>query len=60
MDNFLQGILASLVASLIVYLISKLFKKVKSHSGRSDFSFELKIKFKKNKHLVFELHSTSK
>ncbi|WP_413927587.1 type I toxin-antitoxin system toxin [Clostridioides sp. ES-S-0010-02] len=56
MDNFLQGILAS----LIVYLISKLFKKVKSHSGRSDFSFELKIKFKKNKHLVFELHSTSK
>ncbi|MFL8467394.1 type I toxin-antitoxin system toxin, partial [Clostridioides difficile] len=32
MDNFLQGVLASLVASLIVYLNSKLFKKVKSHS----------------------------
>ncbi|WP_131036104.1 type I toxin-antitoxin system toxin [Clostridioides difficile] len=50
MDNFLIGVLASLTASLIGYLNSKLFKKVKSHSGRSDFSFELKIKFKKNKH----------
>ncbi|VFC92509.1 Uncharacterised protein [Clostridioides difficile] len=29
MDNFLQGVLASLVASLIVYLTSKLFKKSK-------------------------------
>ncbi|HBH4034379.1 MULTISPECIES: type I toxin-antitoxin system toxin [unclassified Clostridioides] len=51
MDVFLLSVLASLIASLIVYLINKLFKiKVKSHSCRSDFSFELKIKFKKDNH----------
>ncbi|MDV9760347.1 hypothetical protein RHG50_00145 [Clostridioides difficile] len=52
MDNFLQGVLSSLVASLIVYLTSKLFKKVKSHSNttKSDFDFKLTIKFKRNKH----------
>ena len=50
MDNFLQGVLASLVASLIVYLNSKLFKKVKSHSGRSDFELDVKIKFNKKRH----------
>ena len=47
MSEFLLGVLASLTASFITYIISR---KVKSHSGRSDFSFELKIKFKKNKH----------
>ncbi|WP_417917293.1 type I toxin-antitoxin system toxin [Clostridioides difficile] len=34
MDNFLQGILASLSASLIVYIASKLFRKRKNHSKR--------------------------
>ncbi|WP_418658455.1 type I toxin-antitoxin system toxin, partial [Clostridioides difficile] len=32
MDNFLFNVLASVTASYIVYLISKLIKKVKSHS----------------------------
>lgn len=31
---FLLGVLASLAASVIIYLISKLNKKVKSHSVR--------------------------
>ncbi len=34
MDNFLQGVLASILASYIVYLTSKLFKKVKSPQTR--------------------------
>lgn len=50
MNNFLLNVMAGVIASLIFCLICKVFKKVKSHSGRSDFSFELKIKFKKNKH----------
>ncbi|EMQ1359809.1 hypothetical protein OD257_003162 [Clostridioides difficile] len=52
MDIFLLSVLASLIASLIVYLINKLFKiKVKNYSVRkSSFSFELKIKFKKDNH----------
>ncbi|EGT5271475.1 type I toxin-antitoxin system toxin [Clostridioides difficile] len=47
MDNFLISVLASLTASLIGYIVCICIKKVKSHSGQSDFSFELKIKFKK-------------
>ncbi|ENY8768777.1 TPA: hypothetical protein KOS69_002288 [Clostridioides difficile] len=52
MDNFFKGVLERLSASLIVYLTSKLFKKVKSHSNttKSDFDFKLTIKFKRNKH----------
>ncbi|HBF5474168.1 TPA: hypothetical protein KO426_002312 [Clostridioides difficile] len=49
MNEFLLSVLASLAASVIIYLISKLNKKVKSHSVQeSSFSFELKVKFKKN------------
>ncbi|PCD16281.1 type I toxin-antitoxin system toxin, partial [Clostridioides difficile] len=37
MDNFLFNVLASLTASVVVYLISELFKKAKSHSrAKSD------------------------
>ncbi|MGS5514755.1 type I toxin-antitoxin system toxin [Clostridioides difficile] len=32
MDNFLLSILASIMASYIVYLMSKLFRKRKNHS----------------------------
>ncbi|UWD46862.1 hypothetical protein NYR90_09890 [Clostridioides difficile] len=49
MDNFLLNVLASLIASLIEYIFCICIQKVKSHSGKSDFSFELKIKFKRNK-----------
>ncbi|HGM1386477.1 TPA: hypothetical protein ACKONT_002839 [Clostridioides difficile] len=49
MNEFLLSVLASLATSVIIYLISKLNKKVKSHSlCESSFSFELKVKFKKN------------
>lgn len=34
MNEFLLSVLASLAASVIIYLISKLNKKVKSHSMR--------------------------
>lgn len=51
MDLFLLKILASLVVSIIGYLFNRLCnRKVKSHSGKSDFSFELRVKFKKYKH----------
>ncbi len=50
MDNFLFNVLASLTASVVVYLISKLFK-AKSHSrAKSDLQVEFKFIFKfKNK-----------
>ncbi|HBF0146866.1 TPA: hypothetical protein ACKOQA_001355 [Clostridioides difficile] len=53
MDNFLIGVLASLTASLIGYIVCLCIKKVKSHSlCESDLDVELKFsfKFKKNKH----------
>lgn len=31
MDNFLFNVLVSLIVSVVVYLISELFKKVKSY-----------------------------
>ncbi|HBG7258675.1 type I toxin-antitoxin system toxin [Clostridioides difficile] len=49
MDNFLFNVLASLTASIIVYLISKLIKakKAKSHSRpKSDLLVEFKFLFK--------------
>ncbi|ENY9964207.1 TPA: type I toxin-antitoxin system toxin [Clostridioides difficile] len=47
MDNFLFNVLASLTASVVVYLISKLFKKAKSHSRtKSDLLVEFKFIFK--------------
>ncbi|WP_413926777.1 type I toxin-antitoxin system toxin [Clostridioides sp. ZZV15-6598] len=49
MDNFLLNILAAVIASLIFYLICKLFRHVKSHSGKSGWELDLKIKFKKFK-----------
>ncbi|KPI48696.1 type I toxin-antitoxin system toxin [Clostridioides difficile] len=52
MDNFLIGVLASLTATLIAYVIGKLIKKVKSHSVQeSDLDVELNFSFKfKKKH----------
>ncbi|MCJ0367809.1 hypothetical protein J0W88_02310 [Clostridioides difficile] len=47
MSEFLLGVLASLTASFITYIISR---KVKSHSGRSDFELDVKIKFNKKQH----------
>lgn len=49
MNEFLLNILAGVIASLIFYLIGKIFTKVKSHSnGRmSGWEFNLKIKFHK-------------
>lgn len=51
MDNFLLNILAGVIASLIFYIISKLFRQVKNHSNatKSGWEFDLKIKFKKSK-----------
>ncbi|CCL16232.1 hypothetical protein AB2V88_12105 [Clostridioides difficile] len=47
MDKFLFNVLASLTASVVVYLISKLFKKAKSHSrAKSDLQVEFKFIFK--------------
>ncbi|HHN8453040.1 TPA: type I toxin-antitoxin system toxin [Clostridioides difficile] len=50
MDNFLLNVLSGVIASLIFYIISKLFRQVKNHSVRkSGWEFDLKIKFKKSK-----------
>ncbi|EMJ4245737.1 hypothetical protein PIU50_003629 [Clostridioides difficile] len=51
MDNFLLNILAGVIASLIFYLISKLFRQVKNRSfvRKGGWEFDLKIKFKKFK-----------
>lgn len=51
MDNFLLNILAGVIASLIFYLISKLFRNVKNHSfaQKSGWELDLKIKFKKSR-----------
>ncbi|ENY8512158.1 Uncharacterised protein [Clostridioides difficile] len=50
MDNFLLNILAGVIASLIFYIISKLFRQVKNHSAqKSGWEFDLKIKFRKSK-----------
>ncbi|EGT4113211.1 hypothetical protein ABFP83_18150 [Clostridioides difficile] len=52
MDNFLQGVLASILASYIVYLISKLFRKRKKPlkaDTKSGWEFDFKIKFHKFK-----------
>ncbi|EGT4217944.1 TPA: hypothetical protein KOU84_000206 [Clostridioides difficile] len=52
MDNFLQSILASLSASLIVYIASKLFRKRKKPlkaATKSGWEFDLKIRFHKTK-----------
>ncbi len=45
MDNFLFNVLASVTASYIVYLISKLIK-VKSHStAKSDLKIDINFKY---------------
>ncbi|MCC0752643.1 hypothetical protein KGF47_18145 [Clostridioides sp. ZZV13-5731] len=51
MDNFLLNVLAGVIASLIFYIISKLFRQVKNRSfaRKSGWEFDLKIKFKKFK-----------
>ncbi|ENZ9525129.1 TPA: hypothetical protein ACKOLD_003655 [Clostridioides difficile] len=52
MDNFLFNVLASLTATIIVCLISKLIKvkKAKSHSrAKSDLLVEFKFRFKSKK-----------
>ncbi|MER0283515.1 MULTISPECIES: type I toxin-antitoxin system toxin [unclassified Clostridioides] len=50
MDNFLIGVLASLTATLIAYVIGKLIKKAKSHSrAKSDLIVEFKFMFKSKK-----------
>ncbi|WP_165480845.1 type I toxin-antitoxin system toxin [Clostridioides difficile] len=53
MDNFLLSILASLIASLIGYIVCRCIKNVKSHSTRgkskSGWEFDFKIKFHKFK-----------
>ncbi|MCC0728350.1 MULTISPECIES: type I toxin-antitoxin system toxin [unclassified Clostridioides] len=51
MDNFLLNILAGVIASLIFYIISKLFRQVKNRSfaRKSGWELNLKIKFKKFK-----------
>ncbi|HBG1250493.1 TPA: hypothetical protein KPG67_001347 [Clostridioides difficile] len=50
MDNFLIGVLASLTATLIAYVIGKLVKKAKSHSrAKSDLIVEFKFMFKSKK-----------
>ncbi|UWD50680.1 hypothetical protein NYR90_20220 [Clostridioides phage Hain-Saunders-2022a] len=52
MDNFLLNVLAGVIASLIFYLISKLFRNVKNHSkcpAKSGWELNLKIKFKKSR-----------
>ncbi|MGO1044483.1 type I toxin-antitoxin system toxin [Clostridioides difficile] len=51
MDNFLLNVLAGVIASLIFYLISKLFRQVKNRSfaRKSGWELNLKIKFKKFK-----------
>ncbi len=61
MDNFLFNVLASLTASVVVYLISKLFK-AKSHSRtKSDLRVEFKFIFKSKINSVYdELHSNAK
>ncbi|MER0285168.1 hypothetical protein ABRY17_14795 [Clostridioides difficile] len=52
MDNFLIGVLASLTATLIGYIVCIFIKKVKSHSVQeSDLDVELNFSFKfKKKH----------
>lgn len=51
MDLFFLRILVSLVVNIIGYLFNRLCnRKVKSHSGKSDFGFELIVKFKKYKY----------
>lgn len=45
MEDFILGILASLVASYIVYLCSKIKKPL---SAKSDFELDIKIKLKKH------------
>lgn len=53
MNNFLLNVIAGIVASLIFYLICKVFTKVKSHSTRgkskSGWELDFKIKFRKFK-----------
>ncbi|KPI46126.1 hypothetical protein KW95_20410 [Clostridioides difficile] len=48
MNEFLLGVLASLTASFVTYIVSK---KVKSHSEQeSDLELDVKIKFNKKRH----------
>ncbi|WP_139627124.1 hypothetical protein, partial [Clostridioides difficile] len=47
MDNFLFNVLASLTASVVVYLISKLFKKAKSHSRMNYTPLRRQLKYVK-------------
>lgn len=50
MDNFLLNILADVIASLIFYIISKLFRQVKNHSAQKEWlGIWFKIKFKKSR-----------
>ncbi|HBG5868239.1 TPA: hypothetical protein KQV61_000268 [Clostridioides difficile] len=50
MDNFLFNVLTSVTASYIVYLISKLIKKVKSHStAKSDLKIDINFKYHRKK-----------
>nr|WP_243468158.1 hypothetical protein [Clostridioides difficile] len=59
MDNFLIGVLASLTASLIGYIVCLCIKKVKSHSVQeSDLDVELKFSFKFKK-ISIKLFRTS-
>lgn len=62
MDNFLFNVLASLTASVVVYLISKLFKKQKATlAQRVTYELNLNLYLNPKINSVYEeLHSNAK